>query len=228
MIRSVPAWLVGVIASVLVAVPLGLRMGYCLSAPLFGSQSSLAGQGLLLVGLTGLLTVILLGWAAARHAWGPLAAAFALVATATVAAQFAPSAAGSSQSAEGSGSVESQEAGTQLWSGSVVCQWNQGDATIHAVAGFDLVVSDAAMQAELGLDDGALGLGASPRVVAIILPETATGLATLGVGESIDEYTGTGSQPGLALEAINADMSQGRAVSRSGTITFAWSCSRTP
>jgi len=207
-----------------VGVPLGLRIGYCLSAPLYGSQSDLAGQGIALVGLTALVVVILLGWAAARHAWGPLVAAIALVGAVMIGGRFAPSAIGSSQSANGSGSVGTSTDEGAYWSGSVVCRWQQGDATVHDVAGFDVVISDPSLVAELGLDDAALGLGPTVTVVAITLPHTATGPASIGVGESRDQYTGTGGE--LALDRVTPDLSRGRAVSANGLLVVTWSCAR--
>jgi hypothetical protein len=108
----------------------------------------------------------------------------------------------------------------------VTCRWSKGDTVVDSVVGFNVVVSDPGMLAELGLDSAALNLGPSVKVVAITLPRALAGSAGLGVGENRDQYSGSGAA--LTYEGTSADGRAGRATSPHGTVVFAWSCSGGP
>jgi hypothetical protein len=224
-VRVVPRWLPGVVVGAGVGFALGWRTAYCLSAPLYGSEGDLVVQGVLLGVVAALLVMGLVGWAAARHSWSPAIAAATLVVAWFVGGSLAPTVPGSQQSASGTGSAGTREDLAAYWSGSVICRWQEGDATVGSVDGFDVQVSDPEMLAALGLDDAALGLVPPIRITGIPMPwgeEVATGLG-------VDDGGWIGSERTvLSFEGLSGDRRSGTAVAVDEVLVFTWSCSRGP
>jgi hypothetical protein len=167
-------WLALVLGA-LIGFPLGVGIHYFGSIPLYGSDSGLATNAFLLLGVGVVLLLGLWVWAGVSRSINPLLAAVAMLVVGVIGFMVGPGGPGSSQSGSGTGSAGTRQDPTAFWSGSVRCEWQQGqDATVRRIVGFDVVVRDAAVA-------HALSIGAGSKVVAIVLPPPGGNLANLGV-----------------------------------------------